>query len=544
MKTTDNEKDTKLKKRLHEKLLYGFLVQLFSHPTDQELRLINKILEEKIKEKFEKKMEGLKDVINTMSESESYELKEDIKKYLIEEYKDNLKKEIIELKKLLKTASSEDEKSLIQEEIDEKEDELKKYSPSFKYNCFYKSCVDHTKELKKYHNEFARDNLYAHFMVEYSGSLVLPDGTFDGINKKIYYYMTKSLNKKCAGLRVDYVIQLKNGLFSWKEEKRKGLGRAAEYVIIFMDEYEHKYYYMYAETLITKFLPKAKSSLYAYINNNDRWIRIPFEFIKKYSYYICDAPSKKAEDDAYIKLKCDCKRPVCINGVWTMYTGTGTEGKPNFDPDKSDMGEFIWTGEHYKEHIKGTEQFLALIYDKNGNKKDGIFDEIYMKSFSELFNFVKKYIGYDKSPKTFTRAKSKGQKDYEKYINKGIEIKVPEKDEYGQFTGKYIDLIVYILPSEGNDIAQDFSKTYLKNEYGQWTMHFEEKLVKKVLSAEKGIHCITKEYYYEKYVNLNSIISSYEKIKAAGGTIPDYKKTEKAVKSAAEITEEILKKFG
>lgn len=498
----ENKKDTFITKRDHEKLLFGFIFQLFSYPTEEEKLLIEEILEEKIKEKYEKKIEGLKDVLDMMPVEESHEIKENIKKELKEEYKKNLKKEIRDLKKLLKTASSEDEKQLIQDELKNKLNEVFELMPVFKGNSFYRPCVDKLKvfKYKDNENEYAVDNLYAHIMIEFSGWVRMSNGQkCNGLNKKIYFYMTTSLNTEGAGLRVDYLDFLLKNYNTWIEEKRKGIGRPADYVIIFMDEYESKYYYINAKTLIDYYFKNKVSDELEdyekfYTDKDDEWFHIPIDFIKENSYWIVDAPSRSKEYEEKVKQKLieNCRKPVKgADDIWTM-----KNCDYNFDPEKWDRGKYIWSNSHYTQYTRGKVQFFVSYYDKDGNKINSKIHEKRMKSLQELFDFVKKHLGYKPNYRTFVRDKS--HNNYKKFIDKAIELN---------------DKIIFIQSSENTDIAQDFSKTKLEKVDGQWYLTFVDKIVEMALQAKKAIlYLDDKKYFAKRYININYVLKLKLKI--------------------------------
>lgn len=508
MKKTDKKPYTHKDKILPCSLL----VQLFSLPSKEELYLINEKLEEKIKEKYEKKIEGLKDVLNKMTPSESYEIKESIKKDLMEECKDNLKKEIRELEELLKTA--EESKKL---SIEKKRNEALSYTPSFKETCFYKQCPDKTNTLRDqdYDNEFAVDNLNAHFMVEYLGKVVTNGGQFvDGLNKKIFFYMTNSLylNEKGAFLRNDIVVDFVPNYDPWKNRhivNDNNKKRPVDFMFIFKGK--NKYYFMFGDKFIELY-NKDKTLKNYKLNECFEWYYIPLKDIKKYSYYSFDAPSYSKEDEkeAYIKLK-SCRKPVFKDGRWKMVDYKDDKGNPvnpNFDPDKISKKSFIRSRIHLSKYNVGKRQFFLTIYDTNGekiNEKCGcVKSEIYFRCDNEFFDFIKEKFGYNKSSKTFSR------NGYKEFINKPIEYKTEN--------GK--NRIWYIHCSENVDIEQDFSNTYLKNLNSQWYLLFKDEFAKKVLKAENEIFYINYKLF-EKHVHKNYVIMLLNAYIKAGGEI-DY----------------------
>lgn len=489
----------------------SFLVQLFSILSKEELFSINEKLFEKIKEKYEEKIEILKEDLNKMTPSESYELKEDMKKDLMEEYKDNLKKEIRDLEEQLKTAP-EDEKLSIEEELENKKNEALSYEPSFKENCFYMQCPDKTNTLEEqdYDNVFSVDNLNAHFMVEYSGKVVTANGQFvDGLNQKIFFYMTNSLylNEKGAYLRNDLIVDFVPKYDDWKynnEKYNKGNKRPVEYMFVFKGK--NKYYYMLGYKFIELY-NKDKTLKKYKLNECYEWYYIPLEYIKKYSYCSFDAPSYSKEDEkeAYKKLK-SCRKPVKREDDSWEYITVNSE--PNFDPDKINKKSFIRSRIHLSKYNVGKRQFFLTIYDANGekiNEKCGcVKSEIYFRCDKEFYEYIKKQFGYKKTLKTFSID------GYKEFINKPIKHK----------TKNGIDRIMYIQCSEDVDIEQDFSKTYLKNLDGQWYLLFKDEFAKKVLKAENEIFYVNNELF-EKHVNKNYVISLIDAYIKAGGEIDD-----------------------
>lgn len=358
-----------------------------------------------------------------------------------------------------------------------------KLNPQMKYNSYYRSCTDKIKRFLKYPNEFSVDNLFAHFYVEYSGNVVLENGNFvPGLNKKIFFYITNSLNERGAGLRrhlLDYWVKNYN---NWKKENNK-YKRPRDLVVLFKDIENGKNYYIYVDKLI-EYYEKDISLTNFYRSNGSTWYHISREFIEENAYWVVDAPSDTEEDEelARQELKKCCRPVMKEDGTWTTKK---VESEPNFDPDKSDMGQYIRTRIQFSKYRRSNVQFIVSLYDKNGVKVDNKDAERIFNSLKEMYEFLVQKTGYNKSYKTFTR-------EYNKLVDTAIE---------------YNGYIIYIQSNESTDIEQYFSNTCLNKVNGKWVLAFLKEFIEKIMRAKNEIVYIVDEYFIKKYISKNFILS-------------------------------------
>ena len=377
-----------------------------------------------------------------------------------------------------------------------------KLNPSFKYNSYYRSCPDKTKKLEKKfpNNEFSVDNLCAHFYTEYSGKVLMSNGHLgDGLNTKIFFYISNSVDEEQGpGLRTDYLEYLikkdKNGetrYEKWHKEKNKCKSewqRPVDLMVLFRDIKNGKNYYIWAKDIIEYYINDTTLDN-RYRNHGSDWYYFPIEFLKEKAYWIVDAPGCTEEDEeiAYKKLK-ECKRAVMReDGSWESIK---VNSEPNFDLDKSDRGSFIRNRIQFTKHRRGSEQFLAIVYDKNGKKVNHKGAEKLLKSKRELFELAKEKLGYDKDYRTFCREDSPNS--YKNFLNKGIE-----------FNG----YILYIQSSEEVDVEQDFTNTCLNKIHGKWFLAFLKDFVEKIMKAGNEIVYSINKLFFKKYVSKNFILS-------------------------------------